>query len=1096
MNESESSHQVSLSGQQSIEVPAGKVIMISFPKFDHFKAVCPGVRLYTHSPNGSERTLWRECDHCLPTAYVFRVTNITVKLPPATNLPCKNVTCFKMLFSFLPEHKSPERLSNGMFNCSEDTYSSFQEHLECNRKVECADGSDEMTRTRCKVGHFCTGKWVASPDKCFMVINTKTINTVADAGNSLTNEVEEYCQSLHGSMGKPVSEYDLHHAFHALVRTCQSDLLVDLYISDVDAPDLYKDSVLAGDRTVIHNSLIVTRYDDPRERINLKNFYHKGEKQCLIMRRKLLLVKPCSRGGYRPYSVCEFTAGGDEPVVIKLPSVTFPSDRQRQELTGCQNDEVAHVFLSCFPHKTCHESYVPACSLRTDGGATTIPAFTCDDAETQVSYTLLCDSRHDCLDNSDESFCRHPHCDAFACSNGQCVSHVKRCDMVKDCIDRSDEQHCEMYRSSREAPMGNVPSPVLINFETKGRFLSVVSMNSSESCPDTHYRCPGELNSCLPVYTRCNGWNDCVGREDEDGCDNFTCPGYYRCFTSAICVHADHLCDGWPHCPQRDDEWLCNVTCPSECLCRGLALLCSVHPSIRLNPQIRYLDAQNSQITLQELPMSWYLVHLNLANCSLTNLSFMNFPNLRFLDLSMNGLRIVNVSIFTVLENLESVSFSGNPLGQIYSDYDSSIEQTTLRTIDLSRTKLKVFSSKAFSNFSRLQSLNLSYTDIHTILPGGFRFTPLLTYLYMAGSPVKTFPEDLYRELTHIRYISAQTHKLCCKILLLDHSQSMVCHANRDELSSCEDLLRNEIYRAFLWITGFLSVLGNVFCFVVRTCAQRKVTASGFHLFVTNLSISDLLMGVYIAMIGAADEVFRGKYARYDGMWTSSVACKVAGVLSLLSSEVSALTIWLITLDRFIVLRFPFSTLRFERRSASVLCVIVWILGLSIALLPLLPSMSHWEFYSQTGICIPLPVTRRDFKGRAYSFSVLIVFNFVLFLLIASGQAFIYWSVQKNALTTDTTKVSRDLTIAQRLISVAVTDFLCWFPIGVCGLLASFGSPIPGEVNVALAIFVLPLNSALNPFMYTFNMLAEKRRKSNEAKLLKWLESHAELVLN
>jgi hypothetical protein len=108
---------------------------------------------------------------------------------------------------------------------------------------------------------------------------------------------------------------------------------------------------------------------------------------------------------------------------------------------------------------------------------------------------------------------------------------------------------------------------------------------------------------------------------------------------------------------------------------------------------------------------------------------------------------------------------------------------------------------------------------------------------------------------------------------------------------------------------------------------------------------------------------------------------------------------------------------------------------------------------------------------------VLIIFNFVLFLLIAIGQTFIYWSVQKNAVAADTTRKTQDTTIARRLITVAVTDFLCWFPIGLCGLLALTDVPIPGEVSVALAIFVLPLNSALNPFLYTFNVVMEQRRK-------------------
>ncbi|KAL8560481.1 hypothetical protein ACOMHN_015003 [Nucella lapillus] len=195
--------------------------------------------------------------------------------------------------------------------------------------------------------------------------------------------------------------------------------------------------------------------------------------------------------------------------------------------------------------------------------------------------------------------------------------------------------------------------------------------------------------------------------------------------------------------------------------------------------------------------------------------------------------------------------------------------------------------------------------------------------------------------------------------------------------------------------------------------------------------------------------------------------------------------------------RFRGSTLRFQRTSAAVQCVLTWFCGWFIAAFPLLLVTAHWQFYNRTGICIPLPIEATDFKGRLYSFSILIVLNFLLFLLISTGQAFVYWSVQSNTLKTDTTKVSRDSTIARRLISVAVTDFPCWFPIGQCGMLALAGTSIPGEVNVALAVFVLPLNSAISPFMYTFNTLAEKRRKSNkEASLLKWLESHFELIVS
>ena len=91
---------------------------------------------------------------------------------------------------------------------------------------------------------------------------------------------------------------------------------------------------------------------------------------------------------------------------------------------------------------------------------------------------------------------------------------------------------------------------------------------------------------------------------------------------------------------------------------------------------------------------------------------------------------------------------------------------------------------------------------------------------------------------------------------------------------------------------------------------------------------------------------------------------------------------------------------------------------------------------------------------------------------------------------------SRDTTIARRLITIAVSDFLCWFPIGLCGILAFYDYPLSGEVNVAVAIFVLPFNAAFNPFLYTFNVLMEKRNKANEQELMKKLEKKFQNIQN
>ena len=151
--------------------------------------------------------------------------------------------------------------------------------------------------------------------------------------------------------------------------------------------------------------------------------------------------------------------------------------------------------------------------------------------------------------------------------------------------------------------------------------------------------------------------------------------------------------------------------------------------------------------------------------------------------------------------------------------------------------------------------------------------------------------------------------------------------------------------------------------------------------------------------------------------------------------------------------------------------------------------------YGQTAICVPLPVTRRQYAGRTYSFAVTIVLNFVLFLLIAFGQLAIYSSIRSNTMTgAKRSQQSKDADIARRLFTIAMSDFLCWFPIGCLGLLASRGVAVPGEVSVALAVVVMPVNSAINPFLYTLNLLMERRRIRKEERLLKWLESQPGLA--
>nr|KAG5687046.1 hypothetical protein BaRGS_002419 [Batillaria attramentaria] len=312
-----------------------------------------------------------------------------------------------------------------------------------------------------------------------------------------------------------------------------------------------------------------------------------------------------------------------------------------------------------------------------------------------------------------------------------------------------------------------------------------------------------------------------------------------------------------------------------------------------------------------------------------------------------------------------------------------------------------------------------------------------LTNLDIRNNPLVAFDKELFRGLKELKVVHVDDPRLCCDQFYPD-TEISECSAPQDELSSCSDLLRSLVFRVFLWTFSVLAVIGNSGVLVYRLCLEREGTSLPYRLLVINLCLSDLVMGVYMAIIGTADDYYRGDYVSRETEWKESGICKMAGFLAFVSSEVSAFSICLVTLDRFLVVRFPFSVhLRLTKFTALLTCGATWVLG--------------------------------------FAFGVFIVLNFVLFVLIGVGQSLLFRQIRSSSKAATQDRQQQEVAIARRLRSIVLTDFCCWFPIGLLGLLAAAGIPIPDEVNVAMAIFVLPLNSAINPFLYTLSTLLERR---------------------
>ena len=612
----------------------------------------------------------------------------------------------------------------------------------------------------------------------------------------------------------------------------------------------------------------------------------------------------------------------------------------------------------------------------------------------------------------------------------------------------------------------------------------------------------------------------------------------FRCHGSSVCLHESHVCDGWPHCPLHDDETLCTSRhtqqsgCPGGCRCSSgqhLEMVCDMmafsglaitkqdgnmdilrntkylrlvsdgkNPSNPIQnggkldviaPRLVKLEVTYSGIKQISSMLAPNLYELDMRGNQLLNLlpgTFRNSTEIRILDLSYNKLQNIDFHFLKYLRHLELLDMSYNNLTSVRQF--SFLPCPKLKRIVLQGMGIRDISDEAFSGLASLQKLDLVDNTIS-------RFGPsVLTGLSLLSS------------------LHTDNYRLCCPQVVPQSLKRGTCEAPVNEISSCEDILSTEFFRGFLWAVAALTIIGNSGVLIYRLLVEGRMSRIsgsggrqhqklGYSTFITSLAASDLLM----CLIGGADVHYRGRYLWAFSQWTRSGLCSLAGFLCFVSSEVSEITIALVTLDRFLALAFPLSDkLHFSPFSARIASLTAWLIGVFLAAIPLLPQLDTlWDrFYSQNGVCIPLPITRARFPGKDYSFAVFVVFNMIIFLLIAIGQILVFWAVRSNSMNAQKTGIKKDkdsgrniagtdgeakidahrnrqqqqeAAIARKLALVVASDFICWVPIGVLGLMSRMDVPVPGQASVAVSVFLLPLNAALNPFLYTLSAIFVNR---------------------
>ncbi len=135
-------------------------------------------------------------------------------------------------------------------------------------------------------------------------------------------------------------------------------------------------------------------------------------------------------------------------------------------------------------------------------------------------------------------------------------------------------------------------------------------------------------------------------------------------------------------------------------------------------------------------------------------------------------------------------------------------------------------------------------------------------------------------------------------------------------------------------------------------------------IFITNLGISDFLMGLYMLIIGGVDLYYQGVFIEFSDQWRESWLCKLAGFFATLSSEGSVMFLGVLTIDRFINILFPFSGAKISRSGSFRISIVIWILGFLMSVAPFLPLDYFGDnYYGRSGVCMALPITNERPAG-------------------------------------------------------------------------------------------------------------------------------------
>ena len=574
------------------------------------------------------------------------------------------------------------------------------------------------------------------------------------------------------------------------------------------------------------------------------------------------------------------------------------------------------------------------------------------------------------------------------------------------------------------------------------------------------------------------------------------------------------------------------------------------------NLHILYLD-DNKIASLDEdiFNDTQNLYRLNLRNNNLKVLPKGLFQNLNIVDqIDISGNRIISVhenlfdktillatlflyenqlpklhnEVFQHLPTLRVLFMHSNKLTTLYEGLFWGLQN--LEVLDLARNNLTSLGPAIFKGLQNLYWLFLNFNQLHYLDISIFQYSLKLWFIDLSNNKLTQIPD--IDKLSHLFIFNIHGNALTWILkstfdglpgkveMLVSQPEICVCYTSentscssvnkRSPYLTCGRLLSDRILMVMMWLIGLNAIGGNMFVLSFNKVVQNKNKIQTFLL--SNLAMSDLLMGIYMLLIASADIYFGNYFPMQAEAWRSGVTCRIAGALSVLSSEASVFFVTLISIDRFIHIRYPYSRRKLGKRSSIILAVLVWFISLILGIVPSSLAGRNYKFYHNSHVCVGLPLALVEhfdhietsewmcpsneqfcyfqqslqsrslgkIRGMYFASAIFLGVNCICYFIISVCYVEIVRFVFKSSKRAGLNREMKDqMRMTIKVAAIVFTDFACWFPVILMGILVQAGVLIlPPSVFAWCVTFVLPINSAINPYLYTIAAIISRRKQA------------------